>query len=267
MIWEHSINPVILQIWGPLALRWYPVAYILGFAVGYLGLRILSGKGIIPFDRKTVDDLIFDAALGVIIGGRLGYVLFYGLSDFLASPLFLFKVNEGGMSFHGGLLGVMVAAFLFSKRKHYDFWTVLGSLAFLAPAGLFFGRIANFINGELWGKPTDGSWGVIFPLAGITPRHPTQLYEAFLEGILLFLILLFVLKKTRNIRLSGPLFGAVYGVFRFFVEFYREPDAHIGYLLWGWVTMGQILSLFVILLSVAMYYIFIKDKEKRYAEH
>ena len=267
MIWEHSINPVILQIWGPLALRWYPVAYLLGFAAGYLGLRILSRKGVIPFDRKTVDDLIFDAALGVIIGGRIGYVLFYGLSSFLASPLSLFKVNEGGMSFHGGLIGVIVAAIFFSKRKHFDLWTVLGSLALLAPAGLFFGRIANFINGELWGKPTDGSWGVVFPLAGISPRHPTQLYEAFLEGVLLFLILFFVLKKTRNIRLTGPLFGVGYGVFRFVVEFFREPDAHMGYLAWGWLTMGQLLSLFVILFSIAMYYFFVHNQEVRHAEH
>jgi phosphatidylglycerol:prolipoprotein diacylglycerol transferase len=262
VIWEHDINPVILHIWGPLALRWYPIAYLLGFLAAYLGMRLLARRGLLPFTRHDVDDLVFEAALGVIIGGRLGYVLFYDLKAFLADPLDILKVYEGGMSFHGGFIGVLIAAWLFARKRRRDPWTVLGSLALFAPMGLFFGRIANFINGELWGKPTDGSWGVIFPMAGISPRHPSQLYEALLEGVLLFIILLFTLKKTRNVPLLGPLFGIFYGLFRFIVEFWREPDIQIGYLLWGWVTMGQVLSLAVILFSLGVYMVFIKKKEE-----
>ena len=262
MIWEHDLNPVILHIWGPVALRWYPIAYLLGFLAAYLGMRLLARKGLLPFTRRNVDDLVFEAAMGVIIGGRLGYILFYDLKAYLAHPLDIIKVYEGGMSFHGGFIGVLIAAWLFARKRHRDIWTVLGSLALFAPVGLFFGRIANFINGELWGKPTDGSWGVIFPMAGISPRHPSQLYEALLEGVILFLILLIVLRKTRNVTLTGPLFGVFYGFFRFLVEFYREPDIQIGYLLWGWVTMGQVLSLFVILFSLVIYIVFHEKKEK-----
>ncbi len=262
MIWVHDINPVILHIWGPLALRWYPIAYLLGFLAAYLGMILLSRKGLLPFTRRDVDDLVFYAALGVIIGGRLGYVLFYDLKAFLSHPLAILKVYEGGMSFHGGFIGVLLAAWLFVRQKKHGLWTVLGSMALFAPVGLFFGRIANFINGELWGKPTDGSWGVIFPMAGISPRHPSQLYEALLEGALLFVILMLTLRKTKNIPLMGPLFGIFYGLFRFLVEFCREPDIQLGYLLWGWVTMGQVLSLFVILFSLFVYLVFIKKKEE-----
>ncbi len=257
MYWIHDINPEILHIYGPFALRWYPLAYIAGLAVAYWGFMRLSKKGYLNMTRKEVDDLWFFLGLGVLAGGRIGYILFYDFSAYIKAPVSIFKVWQGGMSFHGGFIGVMIATFIFSRMRKIRLSDILGAEALLAPAGLFFGRIANFVNGELWGRPTDGSWGVIFPEAGPLPRHPTQLYEACLEGVALFLILFFIFKKTGKLKYMGPVFGVTYGIFRIIIEFFRIPDPQLGYLLWGFLTMGQVLSLVMIIFSL---FVFVKIK-------
>ena len=245
-----EIDPVLIQI-GPIAIRWYALAYIAGLFLGWrycqrLGERYSPAK--IP--RPFFDDLLLWATLGVVLGGRIGYVLFYKPMYFLTDPLQIVKVWEGGMSFHGGLLGVTLAIVFFSRYRKIDMLAVGDVVAAATPIGLFFGRLANFINGELFGRTTDVPWGVVFPNGGPEPRHPSQLYEAFLEGLVLF-VLLYVMLRLGAMRHRGALIGtflAGYGVSRFLVEFVREPDAHLG-LLFQFVTMGQLLSLPMILLG------------------
>jgi phosphatidylglycerol:prolipoprotein diacylglycerol transferase len=245
-----NIDPVFLRL-GPLEFRWYGLMYICGFISAYF--IILSGvrrKGL-PLDKDQVADLIFSAALGVILGGRLGYILFYNLSYYLAHPAKLFAVWEGGMSFHGGLTGAIVAGLLYIRKHKIGFYQ-LADVSFLAgPVGLGLGRIGNFINGELYGRTTTLPWGMVFPGGGSQPRHPSQLYEAFLEGPLMFLILFLV---SRRVRQEGVVFWSFigcYGLFRFLVEFAREPDAQLGFLAGG-LSMGQLLSLPMFLGGMAM---------------
>ena len=240
-----AIDPVLISI-GPLAIRWYSLAYIAGILLGWryiLGLAaIRKQKGI---DAAAIDDLIVWLVLGVILGGRLGYVLFYKAGYYASNPLEAFYVWQGGMSFHGGALGVILAMALFSRKRDIAFLPLADMVACAVPIGLFFGRIANFINGELFGRPTDVPWAVVFPRGGPEPRHPSQLYESFLEGLVLFLILTALWRYTRLYERPGAMGGVFlmgYGAFRFFVEFFREPDAHLGYLVSG-ATMGQLLSL------------------------
>ena len=240
-----AIDPVLISI-GPLAIRWYSLAYIAGILIGWryiLGLA--AARKCDGIDAAAIDDLIVWLVLGVILGGRLGYVLFYKAGYYLANPLEAFYIWQGGMSFHGGAIGVILAMALFSRKRGIAFLPLADMVVCAVPIGLFFGRIANFINGELFGRPTDVDWAVVFPRGGPDPRHPSQLYESLLEGLVLFLILAALWRFTRLRDRPGALGGVFlmgYGAFRFFVEFFREPDAHLGFLFAG-ATMGQLLSL------------------------
>ncbi|APG29019.1 prolipoprotein diacylglyceryl transferase [Syntrophotalea acetylenivorans] len=243
-----QIDPVIFQI-GPLAIRWYGLMYLLGFVAAYYLIRHLCRWRRLPLEDAGVSDLLFYCVLGVILGGRLGYVLFYDLSYYLEHPLQILAVWQGGMSFHGGLSGVVVFASIFCLRKKLPLLLTADVLVTAATIGLGLGRLGNFINGELWGRVTDAPWGMVFPGAGPLPRHPSQLYEAGLEGGVLFALL--YLFHRRRLSPGVPFFSfcLLYGVFRFAVEFVREPDAHIGFL-WGAATMGQLLSLPMVLIGL-----------------
>ncbi len=237
-----DIDPVAFSI-GPVDVHWYGLMYLVGFAGGYwLGLR--RSASIPGWGKEQVSDLVFYIAVGVIAGGRIGYVLFYKAAHYLSNPVELFYIWQGGMSFHGGLLGVLVALLLFSRRTHKTFLDVTDFVAPLVPIGLGAGRIGNFINQELWGRVTDSPLGMVFPRTDPTlaARHPSMLYEAFLEGLVLFIVLWWFSSRTRRRGAVSGLFLVCYGVFRFLIEFVREPDAHLGYLAWDWVTMGQVLS-------------------------
>jgi phosphatidylglycerol:prolipoprotein diacylglycerol transferase len=247
-----DINPVAIGL-GPLQVHWYGLMYLVGFAAGWwLGRRRAATRP--GWDAQQVADLVFFIALGVVLGGRLGYVLFYDLGSYLAAPLDVFKLWRGGMSFHGGLIGVIVAMWLFARRRGKAFFDVADFVAPLAPIGLGAGRIGNFINGELWGRVTDLPWGMIFadPRTGGLPRHPSQLYEALLEGLVLFVILWLYSSRPRPFMSVSGLFLACYGCFRFAIEFVRMPDAQLGFLAGGWLTMGQLLSLPMIAAGAAM---------------
>ena len=274
MIYLHQIDPIALSL-GPLKLHWYGLMYLLGFiAAWWLGQRRVRAGRLPGVDANGFSDLLFYAMLGVVLGGRLGYILFYGLEGFLANPLSIFKVWEGGMSFHGGLLGVMIAALWWSRRQRMHFFDTMDFVAPLVPLGLGFGRIGNFIGAELWGKYTKADWGVIFPTdpdfkaftqdwsaaelqaqyaaGALAPfaRHPSQLYQAFLEGLVMFLALWWFSRQPRPRYAVSGLFALLYGVFRFLVEFVRVPDEQLKYLAFGWLTMGQLLSVPLILLGV-----------------
>lgn len=241
MLLHPQFDPVALQL-GPLAVRWYGLMYLAGFAL-FLGLgrwRIRAGGS--GWSVKDLDDLLFFGVLGVVLGGRLGYGVFYQLAEYLEHPLRIFFVWQGGMSFHGGLLGVIVAMLLFARRRSRPFLEVADFVAPLTPLGLAAGRLGNFINGELWGRPTDGPWGMVFPQVDALPRHPSQLYEFALEGLALFALLWLFSRRPRPMGAVSGMFLAGYGTFRFVVEFAREPDAFLGFLVMGW-TMGQWLSL------------------------
>lgn len=257
MITFPQIDPVIFQI-GPLAVRWYGLMYLLGFGAAYLLIGHLSRLRNLALTKDGISDLLFYAVLGVVLGGRLGYVLFYNPAQYLSRPLEVFAVWQGGMSFHGGLLGVVAASVIFCWRRKLPILLAGDVLATSATIGLGLGRIGNFINGELWGRVTEQPWGVVFPGGGSLPRHPSQLYEATLEGLVLFIILYLLhrLKVTEGVPFFSFFVG--YGLFRFLVEFVRQPDAHLGFL-WGGATMGQLLSLPMILFGLAGYlYLFLK---------
>jgi phosphatidylglycerol:prolipoprotein diacylglycerol transferase len=249
MTFPH-IDPVFLRL-GPLEFRWYGLMYICGFLAAYF--IILAGvkrKGL-PLIKDDVADLIFTVALGIILGGRLGYILFYNLSYYLAHPMKLLAVWEGGMSFHGGLAGAILAGLYFIRKHKLSFYK-LADVGFLAgPVGLGLGRIGNFINGELYGRVTDLPWGMVFPGGGPLPRHPSQLYEAFLEGLVMFIILYVISRKVPRDGVVFWSFIGLYGLFRFLVEFVREPDEQLGFL-FGTLSMGQLLSLPMFLLGAAM---------------
>ena len=248
MLTYPEIDPVIFAI-GGLKIRWYGLMYVIGFAAAWwLALR-RSQQPWSPITRAQAEDLVFYGMLGVIVGGRVGYCLFYGFDQLIQDPLYLFRITEGGMSFHGGLLGVIIAMLVFGRRIKRTVWQITDFLAPLVPIGLGAGRIGNFINGELWGKPTDLPWGF---LVNGQVLHPSQLYEALLEGLALFLILWFYSARQRPYMAVSGLFLLGYGAFRFMVEFVRVPDAHLDYLLAGWVTIGQILSLPMILAGILM---------------
>ncbi|KAB2932864.1 MAG: prolipoprotein diacylglyceryl transferase [Candidatus Contendobacter sp.] len=252
MLIHPDFDPVAFSL-GPLHVRWYGLMYLIAFLVGWaLGRYRVKQPGS-GWTAEQMDDLVFYIALGVILGGRIGYVLFYGFGNFLRDPLALFRVWEGGMSFHGGFLGVLLAMVLFARKHHKGFWPTVDFIAPLIPPGLFFGRIGNFINGELWGRVTDAPWGMVFRQTGDgLPRHPSQLYQAALEGVALFLIVwLFSAKPRPTIAVSG-VFALSYGVFRFLVEFVRQPDAQLGYLAFGWLTMGQLLSLPLVVVGMIL---------------
>ncbi|MGD8407826.1 MAG: prolipoprotein diacylglyceryl transferase [Thiohalophilus sp.] len=244
-----DFDPIAFEIFG-LDIHWYGLMYLVGFVGAWWLGRLRARRPGSDWKAAQVDDLLFYGGLGVIIGGRLGYILFYNFPVFLEDPLVLFRIKEGGMSFHGGLIGVMLAMWLFCRKYQKSYFAVMDFVAPLVPLGLGAGRIGNFINGELWGKPTDLPWGMVFPLAGPQARHPNPLYEAFLEGLVLFVVLWWFSARSRPKRAVSGLFALLYGVFRFAIEFVRTPDAQIGYLAWGWLTMGQLLSLPLIAVGV-----------------
>jgi phosphatidylglycerol:prolipoprotein diacylglycerol transferase len=254
-----DIDPVLIQI-GPFALRWYALAYIGGLMFGWWWLRrLVSTDGLWAPGRRPsvldIDDLLVWITFGVILGGRIGYVLFYGGEDYRANPLEILKVWQGGMSFHGGLAGAAVAMMLFARRRGLNVWNLFDLAAAAVPVGLFLGRIANFVNAELYGRPTDVPWAVIFPTGGPQPRHPSQLYEAGLEGAVLFAVLTALVFGPKLLRRPGMItgvFGIGYGLSRFLVEFFREPDPQVGYLAGGWLTMGMLLSLPLVAIGLAM---------------
>ena len=243
-----EIDPIIFSI-GPIAIRWYGLMYVVGFIMAWWLARRRCARTDSPVTLTQVDDLIFYAMVGVIVGGRVGYCLFYGWEDLLSDPLYLFKITEGGMSFHGGLAGVMLAMWWFGRRLGKTIWDILDFVAPLVPIGLGAGRIGNFINGELWGHETDVAWGVMYQ--GVV-RHPSQLYAAPLEGLVLFIVLWWYSAKPRPYMAVSALFLLLYGAFRFFVEFYRVPDAHLEYLAFDWLTMGQVLSAPMIIAGAIM---------------
>ena len=240
-----QFDPVAIAI-GPVQVHWYGLMYLFAFLVGWGLARWRASRPVWRtggWRGDYVDDLVSWIMLGVVAGGRLGYVLFYDLAAYLANPVEIFQIWNGGMSFHGGLLGVLLAVALWAKRRRMPFFAVVDFIAPFVPPGLFFGRIGNFINGELWGAVTTSSWGMIFPLGGPEPRHPSQLYEAALEGLVLFVILWVYSSRPRPLGRVSGLFALFYGVFRFLVEFVRQPDPQLGYLAFGWLTMGQVLCL------------------------
>ncbi len=269
----QDIDPVAIHL-GPLAIHWYGLMYLAGFGVAWwLGLRRIRA-GRLQVSEQAYSDLIFYGMLGVILGGRIGYLLFYGWAQVLADPVYIVRVWEGGMSFHGGLLGVLVALAWWSRKQGRHFFDTVDFIAPLVPPGLGFGRIGNFIGGELWGHTTDAPWGVVFrhalpPEYAQLPsdalrklhesgaldayaRHPSQLYQAFLEGLMMFLLLWWFSAKPRPRYAVSGLFAVLYGVFRFAVEFVREPDAQLGYLAFGWLTMGQLLSVPLLLVGLCL---------------
>ncbi len=252
MLIHPDFDPVAFSL-GPLHVRWYGLMYLLGFLAGWALGRYRASRPNSGWTAAQVDDLVFYIALGVILGGRIGYILFYGFDSFLRDPLALFRVWEGGMSFHGGFLGVLLAMVLFARKHYKGFWPTMDFVAPLIPPGLFFGRIGNFINGELWGRVTDLPWGMVFRQTGDgLPRHPSQLYQTALEGVALFLIVWLFSAKPRPAMAVSGVFALSYGVFRFLVEFVRQPDPQLGYLAFGWLTMGQILSLPLIAVGIVL---------------
>lgn len=241
MIDLTHIDPVAIHI-GPLAIRWYGISYIVAIGIGWLLLRARARRPGSGWTATEVDDFIFYLALGVVLGGRIGYILFYNSHVYLQDPLAILRVWQGGMSFHGGLVGLFIASAWWARRTRRPFLQVCDFVTPAGPLGLFFGRLANFVNGELWGAPTTLPWGVVFPNGGPLPRHPTQLYEALLEGLLLFALVWWFARRERPVGSITGLFLIGYGLARFAVEFVREPDAQLGYLAFGWLTMGQVLS-------------------------
>ncbi|MGE8215626.1 MAG: prolipoprotein diacylglyceryl transferase [Stenotrophomonas maltophilia] len=262
MIYLHDIDPIALSL-GPIKVHWYGIMYLLGFtAAWWLGRKRIAAGRLPGVDANGFSDLLFYAMLGVVVGGRVGYMVFYALSEFLHDPLLLFKVWDGGMSFHGGLLGVLFASWYWSRKHRLHLFDTIDFMAPLVPLGLGFGRVGNFIGAELWGKYTDGTWGVVFPSGLPGPlahadmivlrahyaagalneyaRHPSQLYEAVLEGLVMFVVLWTVSAKPRHRYVIAGLFALMYGVFRFAVEFVRMPDNGV-YIAFGWLTKGQIL--------------------------
>ena len=253
MLTFPQIDPIALTL-GPVKVHWYGLMYLIGFAAVYfLGQKRAQASWSV-IKPEAIEDLVTYGAMGVILGGRIGYILFYNFSEFLNDPVILLKILQGGMSFHGGLLGVFIAMWFFAKKQHCSLFQLTDLIAPLAPIGLGAGRIGNFINSELWGRPTDVEWAMIFPNGGPLARHPSQLYEAFLEGLVLFIILWYYSKKPRPIMATTGLAVLLYGCFRFFIEFFRMPDAHLGYVVLDWVTMGQILSTPMIIIGGGLVY-------------
>jgi phosphatidylglycerol---prolipoprotein diacylglyceryl transferase len=276
MIFLHQIDPVLIAL-GDLKVHWYGLMYLFGFTVAWFLGRSRVRAGRLPnVNEQAYSDLLFYSMLGVIFGARIGYILIYDLSSYVADPIQIFKIWQGGMSFHGGLAGVLVASLWWARKHRMNFFDIVDFVAPLVPPGLGFGRLGNFINGELWGKYTEGGWGVVFPhaerdLAGLGAaqlesmqasgmldqfaRHPSQLYQLTLEGIVLFCALWWFSRKPRPRYAVAGVFALLYGCFRFLVEFVRLPDAQIGYLAFDWLTMGQVLSLPLVVLGLTLLFL------------
>jgi len=248
-----QIDPVLIHL-GPLQVRWYGLMYVIAFTLGYFILVRTSRDERYPITRQEVGDLLSFCIAGVVIGARLGYCLIYNLPYYFHQPLKILAVWEGGMSFHGGLAGAALAGWIYARRNRLSLLMLADLGALAAPLGLFFGRIGNFINGELYGRPTDLPWGMIFPNGGNVPRHPSQLYEAFLEGLVLFVIVFWLSRKQHPRGFLMGTFLVGYGLFRFFVEYFRQPDRQLGFII-GPFTMGQILSSLMVIAGILLFYI------------
>ena len=262
-MYTHNLDPVLIDF-GLISIRWYSLAYIFGILIGWwFGKKIIRHilkTNSIKFKLDDFDDFISYLIISIVIGGRLGYVIFYNLKYYISNPSDIFKVWEGGMSFHGALLGIIIGTYLFSKKKGVSTFFMLDIVACVAPIGIFLGRIANFINSELIGKVTNISWSVTFPLVDTLPRHPSQLYEAMLEGVILFFILnILIYKKKYKIGSSSCLFLVFYGVFRVISEIFREPDSQIGYL-FNSLSMGAVLSFLMVLSGLVILSILKKNE-------
>jgi phosphatidylglycerol:prolipoprotein diacylglycerol transferase len=259
MITYPQIDPIAIAL-GPVKIHWYGLMYLIGFAAVWILGKKRAEQPWSSIKPEAIEDLVTYGALGVILGGRIGYILFYNFSQFINNPIMLFKIWQGGMSFHGGMLGVFIAMWVFAKKQNCTMFQLTDIIAPLAPIGLGAGRLGNFINSELWGRPTDVPWAMIFPNGGELPRHPSQLYEAFLEGLVLFVILWLYTKKQRPTMAATGMAVMIYGCFRFFIEFFRMPDAHLGYVALDWVTMGQILSTPMILIGGFLIFLAYRQK-------
>lgn len=254
MLVYPQIDPIAVSL-GPLKVHWYGLMYLCAFGMAFFLAKTRAKRMNPVWSEEQLSDLIFYGAMGIILGGRLGYVFFYSFDHFLENPLMLVQVWKGGMSFHGGFLGVFAAMALFARRYQLPFWVVIDFVAPLIPTGLLFGRIGNFIGGELWGRPVvdlNYPLAMIFPHVDNLPRHPSQLYEAFLEGAVLFVIIWLFSAKPRPVKAVSGVFALGYGLARFSIEFFREPDADKGYIAFGWLTMGQLLSVPVIILGIVL---------------
>ncbi len=254
MLTYPNIDPVAFSV-GPLHVHWYGLMYLLAFGTAWLLATYRIKKAGSTWNAEQVSDLLFFCAMGIILGGRVGYVLFYNFGQFLKDPVWLFRVWEGGMSFHGGLLGVLIAVAWFSHKYKKSFFDVGDFVAPFVPIGLMFGRIGNFIGGELWGRiadPASVPWAMVFPRAGDLPRHPSQIYQAFGEGLLLLIVLWFYSSRPRPQKAVGAMFLLGYGICRTVAEFFREPDAQVGFDLFGWLTRGQLLSIPMIFVGLIL---------------
>jgi phosphatidylglycerol:prolipoprotein diacylglycerol transferase len=251
-----NIDPVFLRI-GPVQLRWYGLMYMLSFIIGFFVMRRMAKSRKLNLSNDDLYDLLFYLILGVMVGGRLGYVLFYDLASYLRAPLSIFAIWQGGMSFHGGFVGMILATWFISRRRGWKFLEIADLVSVAAPIGLGLGRIGNFINGELYGRPTNVAWAMVFPEGGTMPRHPSQLYEALLEGLVLFVFLRWLYKKNFHPGTVFAAFMAFYGLFRGLVEFVREPDVQIGFDL-GPFTRGQELTVPMLIVGLAMMIVFLR---------
>ena len=251
MLQYPHFNPIALQI-GFVKVHWYGIMYLVGIGAGWLLALHRAKQKWRSWQAEQVADLIFYVALGVVLGGRIGYMLFYQFPDLIQHPLDLFKTWQGGMSFHGGLLGVLAALWLFARRIKKPYWECVDFIAPLLPIGLGAGRLGNFINGELWGRVSHVPWAMVFPDGGPLPRHPSQIYEFLLEGVLLFIILWTFSRKPRPAGAVAGLFGLSYGIMRFAVEFVRQPDSQLGFVAFGWMTRGQELCIPMIVFGIVL---------------
>ena len=254
----HELNPIAFTLFN-FKIYWYSLSYLFGFIFSYLYVKFILNKDFVNISFKIFEDLLGWAVVGVIIGGRVGYVVFYNLNFYLDNPIEIFKIWQGGMSFHGGLIGVILSIFFFAKVKEINFLNLLNLVSSCAPIGLFLGRLANFVNRELIGRPTNSDWGVLF-FENDVLRHPSQIYEAIFEGLIIFVVILYIIKKKYYTSINvSSLFLIMYGFFRFTIEFYREPDSHLGFIFMN-ISMGQLLCLPMVLLGL----MFVKKKNVGY---
>ena len=246
-----NIDPVALSI-GPIHIYWYAIMYLSGYGLASIFLKMRIKKYNLPWKKDQLENLTLFIGIGCILGGRVGYVLFYNLPFYSSNPLQIFQIWHGGMSYHGGMIGVLLAIFIYGKKYNRSFFSISDFIAPAIPIGLALGRIGNFLGAQLYGKTTSLPWGMIFPNAGPLPRHPSQIYEFLLEGVLLFIILASLSRKNRPPMYISGMFMVFYSIFRFISEFFREPDPQIGYLAWHWLTMGQVLSIPMFIIGLVL---------------